>query len=216
MSRKVHIDLGAYLGESIVRFFQQRRNVPIFDIYAFEPHPNNYIKLVENIGSWKGVNCINAAAGTKDGTIKLYISDSKECQRASEFENKIAGEVGSVSSVEVKTIDFCKWLKETTDSTDYISIAMNIEGAEYALMDAIIDNGLLDRIDCIEIKLHEQKVSDPKIKDGLVKTRERFLNEVKKYNFWVQIATKYRTEGGNEYVSDIVLDMRAYEPSRKG
>ncbi len=207
MARKIHIDLGAYLGESVAKFLAQHNHANDFDIYAFEPHPNNYIKLVENIGTWKGVNCINAAAGIQDCNKTLYVSGSDVCQRASEFAGKIKNEVGQASPVDIEVIDFCNWLKGISSPEDYISIGMNIEGAEYDILEAIVKNGLLDRIDTMEVKLHEQKIPNPTIKNVMVGKRLEFLKALRVYEFWVQTATKYRTKNGKEYMSDMVLQI---------
>ncbi len=207
MSKNIHIDLGAYLGESVKRFVNSCK-APIFDIYAFEPHPNNYKKLCENIGCWKGVTCIKAAAGIETGKMTLYASGSDVCQRASEFEGKIQEEIGQAKPVEIVVLDFCNWLKDISNPEDYISITMNIEGAEYDLLEAIVKNDLLGRIDTMEVKFHEQKMPNLTTKNVMAEKRSAFLKALRDYEFWVQMATKYRTKNGKEYVSDMVLQTQ--------
>ncbi|HBL84543.1 MAG: hypothetical protein A2Y17_00930 [Clostridiales bacterium GWF2_38_85] len=78
----VHIDIGAYDGDTVIEFAKE--NDSYSEIIAVEPDEKNYKKLSENTSNIRDVNCINAAAWSGDGTGRL----SQGKGRGSTLENE--------------------------------------------------------------------------------------------------------------------------------
>ena len=65
----VFLDIGAYDGDTAREFASA---CPDYEkIYAFEPDEKNYKKLCANVSSLRGVECVNAAVGEYDGTVRF-------------------------------------------------------------------------------------------------------------------------------------------------
>ncbi|MEP7055731.1 MAG: FkbM family methyltransferase [Actinomycetota bacterium] len=64
----VVFDIGANIGQTVVRV---RRALPHVQIYSFEPVPSTYAKLVANVGSMRGVDCVQSAVGDAEGEIEI-------------------------------------------------------------------------------------------------------------------------------------------------
>jgi FkbM family methyltransferase len=110
----VTLDIGACYGDSAIAFYY---NSNINNIFCFEPEPDNYLKLVENLNILGQKDIVPIRAGVSDikGTAKIS-SDS--------YVSKI-GEVGN--SIDLVTIDS---FVEDNDIEKVSFIKIDIEGAE--------------------------------------------------------------------------------------
>ena len=82
-------------------------------------------------------------------------------------------------NLEVKCIDFSKYLKKTVNENDYVICKMDIEGAEYDVLGKLIDDNSIDLIDKIYIEWHNH----------LLKTNydtQAFIDEMKRRNIKVE------------------------------
>jgi len=154
---KVCVDLGANLG-----VFSRRMAATAGRVYAFEPDPWTAQELRKAVADLPNVAVIEAAAGVEDGTISLY--RSKEFQddpgRASQSSSIIAEKrnIDSSSGIDVPVVDFVRWL-EALDS-DVALIKMDIEGAEVALLERLMDAPVLSRVDAIFVETHESRIPE--------------------------------------------------------
>jgi len=69
---KTAVDIGANIG--VYTQFFSSLVTKTGRIYAFEPHPSNYMHLQENTRDHTNVTRIQAAVGNQNGEIKLFIS----------------------------------------------------------------------------------------------------------------------------------------------
>ena len=68
----------------------------------------------------------------------------------------------NTTKVKVESVDFSYWLKNNTAATDDIMVKMDIEGAEYDIIDKMFVDGTINRvqiiiIECPSKKLHRRK-----------------------------------------------------------
>ena len=129
------IDLGAFRGSYIKRFYKSSMYSPDFKIYAFECNPH-----LAAIQYGNDVTVIHKAAWTYDGELEFFVSRSKpaDVQGSSIYKEKITGNLDTEHPVKVACCDFSKWLKETFTPDDNIILKMNIEGAEYDVLEKCI------------------------------------------------------------------------------
>ena len=73
------------------------------------------------------------------------------------------------SGFEVQVMDFCKFLKDLNH--DVAIIKMDIEGAEVALMEKLLDDPVTSRIGSIFIETHERKLPELATRTAALKTR---------------------------------------------
>lgn len=150
--RNVFINVGAGKGSDIDGFLNMSPDHKDWEIFVFECNPN----LIPTIRSkHPTANIMEYAASTKDGNSKLYLG--KQYVNSSLNPNKI--NVSKDDYLEVQTIDFSKWLLDTFTKDDNIILTLDIEGAEYDLLEKMIGDDSLDLIDELYIEFHGKKIS---------------------------------------------------------
>jgi FkbM family methyltransferase len=65
------IEAGAHIGTDTIEF---ARIFPDGMVYAFEPVPNIFFSLAQNVGHLRNVRCFPVALGEKNGEVKMFIS----------------------------------------------------------------------------------------------------------------------------------------------
>jgi FkbM family methyltransferase len=164
------IDLGAYDGDTLEKALL---DYPAFDhFYAFEPTPGPFKILQQRYNSPR-ITLINKAAYVSDGTMKLYLVKNS---KAADVGNSILREKSNVSDdyIEVDTCDFNHFM----DGFKYgeeIVLKMNIEGAEYELLELLLTNPKFKLVKKLYCEWHWDKIHlDKSRHDNLVKQ----LNDV--------------------------------------
>lgn len=151
------IDLGANVGDVAAPLAATGATVE-----CFEPDPYAFARLSERLGEAPNVTLVNAAAGTRAGTVTL--------RRAPGFDAKPKGAsvkstileggrgVGDEGAVEVPMIDFPAHLRARIAAHGEIALLkMDIEGAELDILEAMEAEGLFQSIRCTLAETHERK-----------------------------------------------------------
>lgn len=159
-SRKIFIDLGGHLGESVDRFYDEVPNADEYKIFTFEPEPDTFDTLRINLEDYPNVTCINKAAYTKTGQIDFYKGEANNNEGGTLLQGKVTGAVNYQVPLKVQSIHFCDWLKLNFTKDDYIVLKINIEGGEYPLMKQLLENNMLSWINKLYIHTHSHKLRD--------------------------------------------------------
>ena len=153
----IAIDLGANIGE-----FTKKMAATGAQIFAFEPDPHAADLLRGKLDKMDNVRILEAAAGTKEETATLYRRNrfDSEPDRATKSSSLFADKsnMDTSSGFEVQVMDFCKFLTDL--DRDIVIIKMDIEGAEVALMEKLLDDPIANRIGAIFVETHERKLSE--------------------------------------------------------
>lgn len=72
---KVHIDIGAFDGDTAIDYYNRSKSFE--KLIAIEPDERTYKKLVSNTSHIKNIDCINAAATDKSGSIEFSSKGSR-------------------------------------------------------------------------------------------------------------------------------------------
>jgi hypothetical protein len=75
---KIIFDLGSNVGLSVLFF---KLKYPAAKIYAFEPDPETFKKMVKNTDQFSDIYCYNFAVSEKDGQQKFFITLTVVCHR---------------------------------------------------------------------------------------------------------------------------------------
>ena len=140
---KYFIDCGAHLGESIVRAKEEFGED--ITIISFEPIPyfaNEMSKIYKND---KNILIQNSLVWIENGTKKFYISPIFT-DGSSIYSDMNCGELKEDLYIEVPCFDFSEWIGKTFSQNDYLIVKLDIEGAEYEVIQHIIDR---------KIKIHQ-------------------------------------------------------------
>lgn len=130
--RKIFIDLGGHVGES-VRYFRKHHDPNNeFEIFSFEPLPEN----IDKLDKIDGVRVMPYACSTYDGYANFYTGLPESGSLSS---NKRTGNLDGKTCIKVKVINFPRWFADLLRDSEQnyvpkIIIKMNIEGAEYDII----------------------------------------------------------------------------------
>ena len=150
-------DIGANQGNYSLAI---KREYPLAQVYAFEPHPKTYSKL-EDVSRIYGFKAINSALGDKIEQMALYDHKSDGVlgtEHASIYRDVIEGFHGSQSQqfiVNVATVD--KYMLENSiDKIDLLKI--DTEGNELNVLRGATDALKNNRIDMIHFEFNSLNV----------------------------------------------------------
>lgn len=174
--KKCYVDCGAYKGKLIKQFLANKRYGSGFQVYALECSPH-----LSKIDYGKDVKVIRAAAWINDGFLKFYMNTKAPgIEGNSVYKDKITGNLDKNHPVTVPCIDFSAWLKRTFANDDLVIVKMNIEGAEYDVLEKCIADGTIRLIDELHVQWHVQKIP------GIPSTRhDALVNTLAKLPFKV-------------------------------
>lgn len=157
---KVLVDIGAHLGETLEVALDERWG---FDrIFCFEPAPSCWSSLealaddrvtINRFGLWK-----------HDDSLLLYNPGEIG---ASIFASKDT----PTHSVEVTLRDAASWFRENLTADDEIFVKVNCEGAECDILDELMDENELDKVDVMLVHFDVRKV--PELTEREADTRRR-------------------------------------------
>lgn len=152
---KICIDLGANVG-----VFSQRMAQVAAKVYAFEPDPWTAAQLRETLKDCDNIEVIEAAAGIAPGRMPLYRSEKFDSDpRKGSLSSTLLAAKSNVSDTpvaEVEVRDFPAFLREL--DRDIALLKIDIEGGEVALLEALLDDPVAQRIDFIFVETHETKL----------------------------------------------------------
>jgi FkbM family methyltransferase len=178
--RKVLVDIGGHIGESIQNFYRQVDHAAEYYIYTFEPNPAAFRELTANTQQLSNVQRIEAAVGIEDTVADLYIGFSSMGDGSTLMQGKRTGSIDYHKPIRVQMIDFVRWFNENIYPHDQVVVKMNIEGSEYPILVQMLSNGLLARIHRLYVQLHSHKFENPEtfkfVDQQLIDQAERYPN----------------------------------------
>lgn len=145
---KIYLDAGFYRGG----FLKTLLNNGIVDkdwtIYAFEPNPE--LNVRETIKEFPvKINLIEKAAWTDNGHMTFHIAGREDSA-------SLSGTTGHTSpkEVTVETIDFSAFVASLPEA--YIICSMDIEGAEFPVLEKMLKEGTIDKINELDVEFHHR------------------------------------------------------------
>lgn len=162
----VYIDLGCYDGDTVEEFRNWRRvafpDKEEWTIYAFDPNPS-FSEAWANKTD-KDTSFIKQAAWIEDGETEFAVDQSDSPVGSTIMQGK--RKVWEASpKIKVKTFDFSHFLKSVDE--DFVVVKMDIEGAEFKVLDKMIRDGTDKICKWLLIEFHPNKVVEYTTKDKL-------------------------------------------------
>ncbi|MBC8875911.1 MAG: FkbM family methyltransferase [Planctomycetes bacterium] len=151
--RHVFLDCGGHDGCSVRAFLKSRPDADRFAIYSFEPNP----RLAEYYADLP-TTLIPKAVWIEDADVTLFL-DEKDYDGSSLYRHK-QNIVGG-TPLTVPAIDFSHWFRHQFRQTDHIVLKLDIEGAEYRVLEKMIDEGTIDWVSELYVEFHWNKLGMP-------------------------------------------------------
>lgn len=154
----IAIDCGANVGKFTVTMARTGA-----EVYAFEPNPDAYARLVENTAAYPNVTALQAAATTEPGPVKLYLHRYAKddpvhfSSGSSLLEAKRSVRTDCFAMVD--GIQFSTFIKGLGGRRVRL-LKMDIEGAEVAVLNQLLDEGLHELIDQAFIEVHDRQIRE--------------------------------------------------------
>ena len=164
----IAIDCGANLG-AITRILAAGGAT----VHAFEPNPDAFGVLQVAVGKMPNVHLHAAAVLDAPGrmTLHLHMNYDRNPERFSSGSSLIAEKrnVDGGRGVEVEVVDLVAFIAGLPGPVKLLKI--DIEGSEYAILHALIDRGVIDRIESIFVETHAHAI--PSLRETDARLRQR-------------------------------------------
>lgn len=157
--KKIFIDCGGNKGQSVRRFIKSNRYSEDFEIYSFEP-----LEVVsKRYSSMENVCFFQKAVWIYDGEIDFFVDTGRKYryEGSTIISSKKSRTLNKKEPIKVGCIDFSKWVKGVFSKDDYIILKMDIEGAEYEVLNKMIKDGTIEYINDLYIEWHWHKIRKP-------------------------------------------------------
>lgn len=151
--RKIYIDCGAWEGDSILAFKKYHKD---YEIFGFECEPRLEKDLVA-LSLKEKFYLFFKAVYVQDGPICLYQGIKDFTESSSVLANKTTY-IDNKNFIEIEAIDFSQWVIDNFDRDDFIVCKMNIEGAEYDVLEKMVEDGSIHYINHLYIEWHSKKI----------------------------------------------------------
>lgn len=139
----IFLDCGFYAGNIIKKYFEDGIIDDTWKIYAFEPNPE--LDLETHLASLPvKVELIKKAVWIHDGKVPFRIQGRHDAARISEED----------SGGMVDSIDFSGFVACLPKAR--IICSMDIEGAEFPVLEKMLDEGTINQIELLDIEFHHR------------------------------------------------------------
>jgi len=154
--KKIFIDGGARIGETIETLLDPREELKGCDVYFFECNDNHYDTLINIKETNKNYNFIvrTEALWDKEDTMNFYMSVDQWGDLGCTLDPTKREKLDLDNPKQVKTIRFSDFLNQFSDD-DYIIVKLDIEGAEYNVVSDLLSSGAINKINEIYIEWHD-------------------------------------------------------------
>jgi FkbM family methyltransferase len=159
--KKVYLDLGTHYGEGLREFIEMYKIDDSWEIHTFEANPNTYMKFLgDYLKLTPKVIAHNKAVYTNNGK---HIFNFETYEPHNENNTGMGSSLFDVvpyvfgqsfTSGEVDCIDISEFVKNNFSEDDFILIKMDIEGAEYHVLDKMLKDGTVKYINDLYIEWH--------------------------------------------------------------
>ncbi len=158
--RRIFLDCGGHKATSIKLFLATYSESDQYEIYSFEPNPRLRHYFDEYLET---VTFIPKAVWVYDGDVPLYLS-GKPCQAGSSvYSKKKTGKLDKTPTI-LPCIDLSKFIRDNFDPSDEIVLKLDIEGAEYGVIQRMHVDDTLSYIDTLYVDFHTNVIPNIKKK----------------------------------------------------
>lgn len=158
--RRVFVDCGSntckVLAERIERGLES-------EFFAFEPQPELMACVEEVRRRYPAipVHFFPRAVWVHDGTMDFYLAtqwgpNHRGGSTLLGGHVKNAAEVDYSRPIPVRCIDFSRWVKQSFRRRDHLVVKMDIEGAEYPVLEKMVADGTIDYVTELIVEFHWQ------------------------------------------------------------
>jgi FkbM family methyltransferase len=98
------------------------------------------------------------AVWNKDCEATFYLSRAATRDGSTLLASKTTGKLDREHPITVRCIDFGAWVKRSFTKDDFVIVKLDIEGAEYAVLRKMIDDGSIELVDRLYVEFHADRI----------------------------------------------------------
>lgn len=133
------MDLGGYKGDWTKRIFEKYN----CNVLIFEPVEDFYEEIKNKFSEEEKVKAFKFGLGPKNSSENIFLSGDS---------SSMISKTGAKTTIEIKS---AKEFLEKEDIKKVKLVKINIEGAEYELLEHLIDNDLCETFENIQVQFHK-------------------------------------------------------------
>lgn len=144
----IFLDCGYYAGGAVQKYIDAGVVDDTWIIYGFEPNPEIKIKRRPNMKIYR------RAVWIKNGRINFHIAGRDDAAGIADLTGHT-----DPKEISVSTIDFSEFVSKLPLGANIIC-SMDIEGAEYQVLEKMLADESIDRIKILDIEFHHRFMND--------------------------------------------------------
>lgn len=164
----IFLDCGSNVGQGLTSFIEK---IPITDkwkVYSWEPNPYCFEIVKEKFSKKNNFTFYPSAIWIENTNLIISIETPKDEGPTGQGSSVIPpsiwqpwnGTLNFDKMVNVPAIDFSLWLKNNIKEKDHVVCKMDIEGAEFDVLEKLIADESIFMIDLIYVEFHENHVAE--------------------------------------------------------
>lgn len=164
----IYLDCGFYAGGALKKYMDKGLVDENTTIYAFEPNPD--FDFDESVKKYPvKIKKIKKACWIRNGKVGFMASGYDSAAHI-----KGTTSTAEAKRLNVPAINFSKFVEDLPDEP--IICSMDIEGAEFAVLEKMLEDDTIDKIDILDIEFHHRFMASKESFDAeelLIKLMER-------------------------------------------
>ncbi|MFW6172000.1 MAG: FkbM family methyltransferase [Planctomycetota bacterium] len=146
----VFLDCGAFNGCSARKWLKLHPETT--HVYSFEPDPRFWQDVADVDPR---VVLVPKAAWIADGSRTFWQDRSDAACGGTLYKDK---RTGDLRPIPVETVDISRWIRRGLKRAAHVALKLDIEGAEYAVLERMHEQGTLGFIDELYVEWHQQRI----------------------------------------------------------
>ncbi len=145
----IFLDCGFYAGTALTQYINAGIVDETWTIYAFEPNP----KITVDKSMFPTFKLLKKAVWVEDGKVSFWLSNRHNASHVDDTSYSARDK-----KIKVPAIDFSKFVSELPEA--YIICSMDIEGSEYKVLNKMLQDGTIEKINVLDIEFHDRFMPD--------------------------------------------------------
>jgi FkbM family methyltransferase len=156
-TKGLYIDGGGNTGQLLATHMRWR---PGLVYHIFEPNPALHDAIRARMAEHARCEAYLHAAAlwNQDTELDLVLGDTPQAEGSTVLAGKQTGGVGAGGSVRVRAVDTARWIREHASVGGEVVLKLNVEGAEYAILERLLETGVMGLVRELWFAPHVDKI----------------------------------------------------------
>lgn len=167
--KQIFLDGGTHYGQGLQQFIQKYNITPEWEIHTFEANPvtyNHFLEKNPHLLQHFNINHYNRALSNKNGVVTIHQETPPNEDNSGMGSSIISLDKwnpwgGTLrenfkTTSEIECIDLSEFILNNFSKDDFIVSKIDIEGAEYDVLESLIETGAIFYINDLYVEFHSR------------------------------------------------------------